>query len=168
MIRTKMPFVMAFIVLAVATTWSSPGVMSVQVKMGQLRETPSFLGTVVAVVNYGDQVDVLRQQGDWLEVRSPGGKSGWIHQSSLTSKRIVLNAGTRSARTAASADELALAGKGFNSAVEAQFKASHRDIDYTWVNKMEHIQISPREIMGFLDQGGIRPQRAATAKGGAK
>ena len=33
----------------------------VQVKTGQLRETPSFLGEIVATVSYGEKMDLVDQ-----------------------------------------------------------------------------------------------------------
>jgi hypothetical protein len=45
----------------------------------------------------------------------PVRKTGWLHQSALTKKTISMKAGGQDVATAASGDELALAGKGFNS-----------------------------------------------------
>lgn len=157
MIRSKLPLIICILMVMVATTWSSSGTMSVQLKTGQLRSNPSFLGPVVAEVVYGDQVDVLEQQGDWLQVRSMREQSGWIHQSALSKKRIVLNAGGDSPQVAASGEEIALAGKGFNSDVEAQYKKGHSALDYTWVDEMETFKVSPREMISFLKSGGVQP-----------
>ncbi|MCX6348762.1 MAG: hypothetical protein NTV79_04570 [Candidatus Aureabacteria bacterium] len=33
--------------------------MSIQVKSGSLRETPSFLGKIVTAVNYGDRAEIV-------------------------------------------------------------------------------------------------------------
>jgi SH3-like domain-containing protein len=135
--------------------------MSVQVQNGQLRAAPSFLAASVASVQYGDAVTVLEEQSGWMKVQGPGGKEGWIHNSALTRKRVILRADGKDAPTGASADELALAGKGFNSDVEAQFKAENKDVDFTWVDRMEKIKIDPKEIREFLAQGKVEP-----AKGG--
>lgn len=128
--------------------------MSVQVQQGQMRATPSFLGQVVANLPYGSQVEALTQQGPWTQVRA-GGRSGWMHQSALTRKRIAMNAGQRDAQVAASGSELALAGKGFNSDVEAQFKANNRNVDFSWVDRMEKIKVSAVEAAAFLRVGGL-------------
>ena len=111
------------IVLVGATLVAGPVTMSVQVKSGQVLATPTFLGKVVTKVNYGDRLQVLEQQGDWSKVTLADGQSGWMHNSSLTKKKIAMKAGSQDAQTGASGDELALAGKGFNSDVEADFKA---------------------------------------------
>ncbi len=152
--------VMAFIA---ATVSSGLGMMSVQVRNGQIRATPSFLGNPVAPVAYGDQVEVLQQQGDWMEVNDQGGKKGWIHQSALSKKKIVMNSGGKNAELSASGDEITLAGKGFNADVESKFKADHRGADFSWVDRMEQLNITSQEMMAFLKEGGVKPQA-----GGAK
>jgi uncharacterized protein YgiM (DUF1202 family) len=131
--------------------------MSVQVRNGQLRATPSFLGQVVAPVLYGDQVQVVSQQGEWMQVTAPGGQSGWIHKSALTQQHIELKAGEQNVETGASGEELALATKGFNSDVEAEFKKSNKDVDFTWVDRMEKYKVTPAETTTFLREGAVHP-----------
>jgi SH3-like domain-containing protein len=155
--RSKRWLSLGLIVLASATLASEPVPMNVQVKSGQVLDTPSFLGKVIARVDYGDRIPVLEQQGDWSKVTAPDGKSGWIHTSALTKKKIAMKAGGQDAQTAASGDELALAGKGFNSDVEADFKAKNRTVDFTWVDKMEKIKMPTTSMQQFLKDGGIQP-----------
>ncbi len=148
---------MGLIAIVATAVAGGPVAMSVQVKSGQMRETPSFLGKLVAPLNYGDRVQVLEQQGDWSKITGPGGQAGWIHTSALTKKKIAMKAGDQNAQTGASGDELALAGKGFNSAVEADFKAKNPNVDFTWVDKMEKIKVAPESMQQFLKNGGIQP-----------
>jgi len=149
-------FVLGFLLALTAVTWSDSGMMSVQVKEGQLRSTPSFLGTLVGPVSYGERVEVVQKQGDWFDVKSSKNLAGWIHQSALTSKQLVLNAGGQ-ARTAASDKEVALAGKGFNADVEAQYRRNNGMADYASVDRMESISISEDQMISFLDEGKLRP-----------
>jgi SH3-like domain-containing protein len=155
--RSKRWLSLVWVALTATALAAGPVAMSVQVKNGQIRATPSFLGKLVAPLNYGDRLQVLEQQGDWSKVTAPGGQTGWVHSSALTKKKIALQAGAQNAQTAASGDEMALAGKGFNSAVEADFKAKNRHIDFTWVDKMEKIKVAPESMQQFLKQGGIQP-----------
>jgi len=148
---------LGLIVLGCAALAAAPVTMSVQVKSGQVVATPSFLGKVVTRVNYGDRIQVLEQQGDWSKVTVAGGQSGWIHTSALSKKKIAMKAGGQDAQTSASGDELALAGKGFNSDVEADFKAKNQNVDFTWVDKMEKIKVPPESMQQFLKDGGIQP-----------
>ncbi len=151
------------IALALAALGASAAdkAMSVQIKTGELRESPSFLGRVVTTVAYADRVTVTAQQGAWMKASTAKGASGWIHSSALTSKKIVMQAGQQ-AQSAASSDELALAGKGFNSDVEAKFKAQNGKANFAAVDRMETIVIPPAKLAEFLRDGGV------AAKGGVQ
>ena len=129
--------------------------MSVQVRDGQLRNRASFLGTVTGAVAYGDRVTVNQTQAGWCEVATAAGKTGWIHESALTPKRVVLSAGANDARTGASGQEVALAGKGFSKEVEASYKSQNRNIDYTWVDWMGQQKVSNDQLVQFLKQGDL-------------
>ena len=130
--------------------------MSVQVRDGQLRNRASFLGTVTATVAYGDRVTVNQTQAGWCEVATASGASGWIHESALTPKRVVLSSGTEDARAqSVGSEEVALAGKGFSKEVEAEYKKQNKDIDYTWVDWMGKQTVPPEQLVQFLKQGGL-------------
>jgi len=132
--------------------------LSVQVKEGQVRATPSFLGKMIARVVYGDRVNLLQEQGDWKKVSIPGIKiQGWMHLSALTTQRIILKAGQANVQTGATREELALAGKGFNEQVEASFRKENKSLDYSWINRMETFRISPEQVQRFIDGGNLVP-----------
>jgi hypothetical protein len=131
--------------------------LSVQVKEGELRATPSFLGQIVTRVAYGDRVSVIEDRGTWKKVSVRSGKQGWMHTSALTTKRIALKAGQTNVQTGATQNELALAGKGFNEQVEASYRKENRNLDYTWINRMETFKVSPDQMRSFLAQGNVIP-----------
>lgn len=128
--------------------------MSVQVQTTQLRATPSYLGRVVATVQYADRVNVLQKQGAWMQVQA-NGQTGWVNESALTKSRIELRAGADDVRRTATGEEIALAGKGFNSQVEADFKAKNQDVDFTWIDRMETFKIEEPELIRFRKEGGL-------------
>ena len=129
--------------------------MSVQVRDGQLRNRASFLGTVTATVAYGDRVTVNQTQAGWCEV-SLAGKSGWIHESALTPKKVVLASGTADARVqSVGSEEVALAGKGFSKEVEAEYKKQNPQLDFTWVDWMGQQTVSSERLVAFLKQGDL-------------
>lgn len=150
----------AGLMTAVAMTAFS-ATMSVQVKEAPVRANPSFVGKIAGTLAYGDQVEVAQTQGAWSKVTG-GGVSGWIHTSALSSKKIALTAGQEQAKVAASGDELALAGKGFNSDVEAKFKADHKNVDFTWIDRMERIKIPAAEMQAFLKAGDVTPKEGGS------
>jgi uncharacterized protein YgiM (DUF1202 family) len=156
--RRKFWLSLGLIVMAAAAfAAAGSATMSVQVKNGQIRGAPSFLGQVVAPLNYGDRVQVLETKNEWMKVTGPAGQSGWVHSSALTKKKIVMASGSQDVQTGASGDELALASKGFNSDVEADFKSKNKNVDFTWVDKMEKFKVQPREMQSFLKEGGVKP-----------
>lgn len=133
--------------------------MTVQVRETQVRATPSFLGAIVASVKYGDALNVLESGDQWYRVEVPGtSRVGWIHASALTAKRLQLRAGQQDVSAAASSGELALAGKGFNAAIESEFRRTRKDVDYTWVDRVERLNASIAEIRSFLEEGELHPQ----------
>ncbi|MBW1709729.1 MAG: SH3 domain-containing protein [Deltaproteobacteria bacterium] len=132
---------------------------SVQVRTGQVRIIPSFLGQVVAKLSYGDRVRVREKKGNWTRVTLPeAGADGWMHKSALTKKKIVLDPGAADVQEEATSKELALAGKGFNEHVEGEFKARHQDFDYFMIDRLEEIVVSQEQITRFLKEGGITPK----------
>ena len=129
--------------------------MSVQVRDGQLRNRASFLGAVTGTVAYGDRVTVNQTQAGWCEV-SIAGKTGWIHESALTPKRVVLASGAGDARVqSVGSEEVALAGKGFSKEVEAEYKKQNQNVDYTWVDWMGKQKVPNEQLVQFLKQGEL-------------
>jgi hypothetical protein len=171
-------FSTCFVILAAAAAASfgaAPKQMSVTVKETQAREAPSYLGKILAILAYADRVQVVDTRSGWAKVSLPAGKAvasgapaqkeGWVNLSALTDKKIVLKAGASDVGKTASSGEVALAGKGFNQEVEAEYRES-RGLDYTWVDSMEKMGASPEQVAAFLEQGGLAYEGGAG--GGAK
>ena len=59
---------------------------------------------------------------------------------------------------AASSDEIALAGKGFNEQVEGEFKKKNPNIDFKQIDRMEKIVVSQNNMQQFLKSGGLSPK----------
>jgi hypothetical protein len=145
--------------LSVTVLAQQPKQMSIQVKVGQLRAQPNFLGKIVGSLPYGTRVTILQEQGDWLTVESEDKTlKGWLHKSALNPKKIAFKAGPAGLNQVSS-DEVVIAGKGFNQQVEQEFKLGHADIDFRWVDKMEkEFGVPPEELQKFLQAGGITPE----------
>lgn len=137
---------------------ADPKTMTVMVQKTQIRASSSYLGTVVATLSYGDKVTILAQPAgapkDWLYILAPGGKTkGWVNASALTAKKVELSSSSGVQQTASSGD-VALAGKGFNSSVEAEYSAE-KGLDFTWVDRMAGLVVSPGDLGDFVRQGGL-------------
>jgi SH3-like domain-containing protein len=142
------------VLLAVSAGAALAAPMSVQVRSGKVRATPSQLGTVVASVDYGAVVQAEPLQKGWYPVTMPDGTKGWLHESALSKKPIAMRAGASDAATGASSDEVALAGKGFNEQVEAKLR-KEGTLDYTWVDRMSAFESDPEGIRKFRAQGNL-------------
>jgi SH3-like domain-containing protein len=149
--------IVAGLILAAAGPAFGQSEMSVSVKEAQARSSPSFLGAIVAVLPYGERVPVLGEQAGWTRVRLPSAGEGWVHSSALTTKRVVLQAGSGGVSQSASSSEVALAGKGFNQEVEARYR-DEKGLDYTWVDRMEGFLVSLEQTQAFFLEGGLEPQ----------
>ncbi|EFL50223.1 SH3 type 3 domain protein [Solidesulfovibrio fructosivorans JJ]] len=135
-------------------------VMSVSVRDGQVRQSPSFLGKIVGKASYGQSVDVSAEQGDWAKVTLPGGVSGWMHRTALTTEKLALASGGAGGTGSVSGKEMALAGKGFSAQVEADYRRSHGG-DFAAIDAMERISYNPSQLLAFLSKGDVHPQGGA-------
>lgn len=112
---------------------------------------PSFFGKAKDTFFYGDVVFIVNQKGSWVEVEGQASKkSGWIKDSVVTTKKIVAKN-----RVSVDASEIALAGKGFSSPLEAEYSKSY-NIDFDVVDKVENLSISLDEIEKFIEEGKLR------------
>jgi len=154
--NTGTTLIVALLLLA-GLAWAAGEVMSVQVRTTNLRSRPSFLGSTVAEVGYGAQVTIKSTRGPWVEVTAPDGATGWLHESALSEDELAMISGTIDANTGASSEEIALAGKGFNDQVENEYQKKHSELDYTWVDLMEKMVITPEQAETFLAAGQVEP-----------
>ena len=133
----------------------TPTYMSVMVKETQARVKPSYLGKVLAVLSYGERLRVNETSNSWCKITLPDESGeGWVQQSALTKKTIVMNAGDKDIEQYASSDDVVLAGKGFNEQVENQYKQDN-NIDFSLIDEMEQNIIDVEEMEAFLMQGDL-------------
>jgi len=156
-----LPFLVALFFLVSGIAFAA-SLQSVQIKKGVLRSSPSFMGKIVPDVSYGDRVEEVENKNGWSKVKPEGADaSGWIHDSALTQKRIVLSAGQTDVAQAATSDEIALAGKGFNEQVEREMKEKYPQMDYSSIDRMEKVIVSDSQMKQFLEEGRVLPPEGA-------
>ena len=144
----------SFFILLVCLTGSAFAVsMQVQLRSTKLRQRPSQLSRVIATLKYGDTVDAGTMQRGWYPVTADK-KNGWLHKSALSNKPIKMRAGAVDVSTGVSADEVSLAGKGFNEQVEAKLKADKK-LDFTWVDRMAGFNVTTDQIKAFRESGKL-------------
>ena len=89
------------------------------------------------------------------EVAERLGRSKSTVSLAVQSKKVGLVAMDNTMQTKASADEVALASKGFNEQVEKEFKSKNKNVDFAWVDRMLKISVSPSELREFLQKGKL-------------
>jgi len=127
--------------------------LTVTVKTTKLRKSPKFYAPAVTTLNYGDTIQKLDQQGDWIQGLTTAGLQGWVHGSAVEEPSFSLTA-RRTSGTGTTADEVALAGKGFNEQVEKEYQKT-ANLDYTWVDRMSRISISDEDMERFFKEGKL-------------
>lgn len=150
----RFPFVTAALI---ALLGSSVCADTIQVREAAVRERPSFLGRVVGQAAYGEQVVTIATRGPWTQVSRDGRVLGWIHNSALTRLTVIFRSGEETVESSVNTEELALAGKGFSSDVEAAYRTRHGDDGFKELDRMEGLGIPSRERRVFLKQGGLVP-----------
>lgn len=130
------------------------GPVSVKVKSVKVRSEPKVWAPSVVALAYGDSIEALSVTDGWLTVRARG-KQGFLHESAVSTKKIVLSGrGSVGDGTTDRAD-VALAGKGFNRAVEREFAGQDSTLDFRSVDAMERIKVTEGELAAFLKAGHL-------------
>ena len=129
------------------------GTLYVAVKTVTLKSGTGFFATNKGTLNYGDRVTVIRVDGRFVEVRSATNSSltGWTASANMSVRQVV--AGSSSTATA---QEVAMAGKGFNQEVEQSFKDQNRSLNYADVDRVEAITVQESALLRFLEEGRLR------------
>ncbi|MDR0473030.1 MAG: hypothetical protein LBH43_05115 [Treponema sp.] len=146
-------FVLMFLIAgAVSAQISSGKAAWVSVKSIILKSSTWFFASNKGTLVYGDEVSVLKVDGNWAEVKSARNAtvSGWITVSNLSGKRVIASGSS----AGASASEIALAGKGFNQEVENSYKTDGK-LNYDDVDKTEAIAVSQEELFQFMKDGRL-------------
>jgi hypothetical protein len=112
-----------------------------------------FFAPVKLKVSLGDLLTVKGRKGDWYLV-SAKGVNGCIHKSAVESRSFA-KAGRGAASGGTSADEVSLAGKGFNPQVEAGYRKSNKNLNYAAVDEIVRIQVNEKVLESFVLQGGL-------------
>lgn len=129
--------------------------LSVKVRSTAVRNAPKSWAPAVSTVKYGDLVSRISQDKGWIKVKSSSGATGYIHESAVTSKKVVLAARSQGVSSFTDSNEIVLAGKGFNSKVEKQLAQTDTSLNFSAVNFMEQQKISTTEIANFIRSGKL-------------
>ncbi len=156
----------AALVGVIASLWLGQGVacgavdegigpVSVKVKTVKVRGEPKAWATAIASLKYGDSIQAMSSSDGWLKVRTSGGKQGYLHESAVTTKKIVLSNRAISGDMATDRADVVLAGKGFNQAIERDLAAQDSSLNFKGVDEMERLRVSDAELAAFIKAGHL-------------
>lgn len=141
---------------------ASAETMYVQAKTAQLRAGKTSLDKVTANLRYGDELEVLRKDGSWVEVKTGAGQRGWIFSNKLSSSRpsggdSELASLGKSVRQKDASSVTASAGsRGLDSVSEGYAKqAGITKQVQDAVDRMAAYRITDQEVEDFLSKGRL-------------
>ena len=134
----------------------------VQAKSAQLRSGKTSLSQIVATVQFGEALEKLRQEEDWLEVRTSGGTTGWIFANKTTTTKPSggesgLAKLGQTIRGAEAAPVTASAGaRGLDKVSEAYANRSGIPKQYqNTVDRMNAYRLTDQDVEAFLKEGRL-------------
>jgi hypothetical protein len=127
--------------------------IQVTTRENAVRADCRFFAPVKVKVVLGDSLTVKGRKGDWYLV-SAKGVNGCIHKSAVEARSFA-SSGRGAATGGASADEVSLAGKGFNPQVEAGYRKSGKNLNYAAVDEIARITVSEKNLETFVQQGEL-------------
>ena len=120
-----------------------------------IRKDKRFFAPVVVRVPYGEALQELERQGDWLRVTYQG-KQGWIHISAIQEQKFRLSSLSGEKAQEASQEEVSLAGKGFTPEVEKAFRQKNPKMRYDLVDQVQSYRIGDQQLEAFLRSGNLQ------------
>lgn len=150
----KAVLIAALAILLAATAAGAAGAtVFVTVKKTSIRKDRQFYAPTVAEPVFRDQLVVLARERDWLRVRF-GGVEGWVHVSATAAKAVSVTA--KDAAGGISQDDVAYAYKGFDAAVEREYRKGKSQTNFADVDRMEKFTVSENTLAEFRQAGNLR------------
>ena len=117
-----------------------------------LKAKPSASAKKTGTVEYASAVIIVKTEKSWayIQLKDDTTVEGWLPESYLTDKKIKVKAEAASAN----ADEIALAGKGFNSTIEAVY-AEQYEVNFALVDYIETLGADPLDAVAFAKEGDL-------------
>jgi hypothetical protein len=132
--------------------------VTVLVQETTVRKKPQFFAPAAGTAKLGQSFEAEGPENGWYQV--DGRLDGYIHASAVTAKKLKIGAAD-SVGGGASAEEVTLAGKGFNAQVEKSYGAKNGAADFSAVNAMERRGVSEASVLEFMRAGGLLPEGGA-------
>jgi len=138
--------------LTISSVAAAVATVKVITQEAMIRKDKRFFAPVVIRVPYGETIQELQRQGDWLRVNYRG-KEGWIHISAVQEQKFRLSSLMGERAEEASREEVALAGKGFTPEVEKAFREKNPRMRYDLVDQVQSYKIEETQLQAFIRAG---------------
>ena len=135
----------------------------VQSKTAKLRSGKTSLDSVVADLKFGESLEVLGKEGNWLEVQTTRGAKGWIFAGKTTPTKptvgeddVLAKLGKSFRRTEAGDVTASAGARGLDKVSEGYanrvgITQQHRNA----IDRMAGYRITDQEVEDFLKNGGL-------------
>jgi Bacterial SH3 domain len=128
----------------------------VQVSRSSLRSEPKHYAPAVGALSYGDKLEAGDAQEGWFKVTANGGKTGFVHESALIDREVVIT-GRKAASKSAVSSDVVLASKGFSKDIEREYKKKGTASRFDLVDRMEAAPaVSAKELQQFVQLGELK------------
>lgn len=151
---------LALAVLAGAAAFAEQ--VQVQIANAKLKRSPQWFAPTVAEPALDEPLDVVKKTGDWYQVKA-GAATGWIHKSAVTARKAKKSRASTVGSTKTSAEDVTLAGKGFNE-LEAGYRKNGENVNLEAIDAMEARSVDEARLLSFLRQGALLPKSAKRGK----
>ena len=153
----KTRFWILLLAAALGASAALAATITVLVQQTAVRKRPQFYAPAAATAKLGDVFSADGPTNGWYKT-----DGGYIHESAVTAKKVKLSDdATVNGGGGATADEVTLAGKGFNSQVEQSYSAQNSAANFAAVDAMEKRAVPDAQEIEFLRRGGLIPKEDA-------
>lgn len=150
--KTRFFLVLAALALTAAAAYSST--ITVLVQETALRKRAQSYSPSVGTARLGQKFEASGLVSGFYKT-----PSGFVHSSAVTERKVRLGSAD-SVGGGTSAEEITLAGKGFNAQVEKSY-GDKGAVNFSAVNAMERRSVGEAALFDFLRAGGLLPEGGA-------
>ena len=151
--KRKFLLILLGILMAASIAWAAT--YKVITQEAVIRKDKRFFAPLVVRVPYGEMIEELERQGDWLRVTYKGAE-GWLHFSAVQEQKFRLSSLSGERAQESTKEEVALAGKGFTPEVEKAFRDKNSSMRYDLVNQVQSLKINETQLLDFIRAGNLK------------
>ena len=148
---------------AVCAVAAGGEIKTVETRIGHIRQGPGYEFPVVSTVPCGHSFEILARDDEWHRVAIPESpRTGWVTESQLTRRELILVPPDRATRKRLRSGELRVAARSFQAAVEQRLRTKQPNLErhFAWLDAhAEDPEFRPEAaaLAEFRRAGGLAP-----------